>query len=251
MTKISKFDSSAIDHLKHYVYRLMDPRSGHTFYVGKGQKNRVFDHLAGDIERDGDELLPLKLEMIAAIRKAGLEPHVIIHRHGMDNQTALVVEAALIDAFPELSNLVSGQHSTDFGCRSANEIADLYSAPIADLTDVRAVLINIRSSLLKGRSVYDGARYHWVLKSYKANSSGIVVAHDSGFIRGIFQECHWFRDTDDRFKKFWSEGRVPKGRFGFVGKEASDPKLKGLLRQRLDPSIYQRRGAANPIRYSY
>lgn len=30
--------------LKTYVYRLIDPRNGETFYVGKGQGNRVFAH---------------------------------------------------------------------------------------------------------------------------------------------------------------------------------------------------------------
>lgn len=29
---------------KFYVYHLVDPRMFHTFYVGKGCGNRVFDH---------------------------------------------------------------------------------------------------------------------------------------------------------------------------------------------------------------
>ena len=28
-----------------YVYRLIDPRNGQTFYVGKGKGNRVFQHM--------------------------------------------------------------------------------------------------------------------------------------------------------------------------------------------------------------
>ena len=31
--------------LGHYVYRLIDPRDGSTFYVGRGQVNRVFEHI--------------------------------------------------------------------------------------------------------------------------------------------------------------------------------------------------------------
>ena len=31
--------------LGHYVYRLIDPRDGSTFYVGRGQGNRVFEHI--------------------------------------------------------------------------------------------------------------------------------------------------------------------------------------------------------------
>ena len=29
---------------KYYVYRLIDPRTLHTFYIGKGCDNRVFSH---------------------------------------------------------------------------------------------------------------------------------------------------------------------------------------------------------------
>ena len=34
------------EQLKWYVYRLIDPCNGETFYVGKGQDDRVFDHAA-------------------------------------------------------------------------------------------------------------------------------------------------------------------------------------------------------------
>jgi hypothetical protein len=35
------FPPEVIDRLKWYVYRLVDPRNGETFYVGKGKGNRV------------------------------------------------------------------------------------------------------------------------------------------------------------------------------------------------------------------
>ncbi len=42
---ILEFPIEVIAELKHYVYRLIDPRNGETFYVGKGQGNRVFQHI--------------------------------------------------------------------------------------------------------------------------------------------------------------------------------------------------------------
>jgi len=36
-----KFTTEVIDKMKFYVYRLIDPRNGETFYVGKGKGNRV------------------------------------------------------------------------------------------------------------------------------------------------------------------------------------------------------------------
>ncbi len=67
----------------HYVYRLIDPRNGETFYVGKGRGNRVFQHVrASDIEGVEDEdAVSLKMSRIRAILGAGLNVIHVIHRH--------------------------------------------------------------------------------------------------------------------------------------------------------------------------
>lgn len=41
MEELNKFSPEVCDELKYYVYRLVDPRNGQTFYVGKGKNNRV------------------------------------------------------------------------------------------------------------------------------------------------------------------------------------------------------------------
>ena len=38
----------------YYVYRLIDPRNGQTFYVGKGKNDRVFRHAQG-VEHEPDD----------------------------------------------------------------------------------------------------------------------------------------------------------------------------------------------------
>lgn len=45
--KIKEFPPEVCAKLEHYVYRLIDPRNGETFYVGKGQDNRIFAHVEG------------------------------------------------------------------------------------------------------------------------------------------------------------------------------------------------------------
>ncbi len=50
--KIDSFPPEVIKKLHYYVYRLIDPRNGETFYIGKGKDNRVFAHARGDIESD-------------------------------------------------------------------------------------------------------------------------------------------------------------------------------------------------------
>ena len=40
----NQFSDEVSKKLGYYVYRLIDPRNGDTFYVGKGIGNRIFAH---------------------------------------------------------------------------------------------------------------------------------------------------------------------------------------------------------------
>ena len=64
--------------LKTYVYRLIDPRNGETFYVGKGKGNRVFSHIRAEENLEGDDF-DNKLKRIREIRLAGFEVAHVIH----------------------------------------------------------------------------------------------------------------------------------------------------------------------------
>ena len=54
--EIDSFPPEVARRLKTYVYRLIDPRNGETFYVGKGQGNRVFNHIRDEPNLEGDDL---------------------------------------------------------------------------------------------------------------------------------------------------------------------------------------------------
>ncbi len=86
------FDQKSIDHLKFYVYLLIDPDKNEPFYVGKGKDNRVFAHINQEITDDEENL---KYQEINRIGRENVE-HIIV-RHGLSEQNAFAVEASLIE----------------------------------------------------------------------------------------------------------------------------------------------------------
>lgn len=214
--------------IQHYVYRLVDPRNGETFYIGKGQANRLFDHVraADDFPytEDSDELNP-KLDRIRSIRNEGLEVVHIIHRHGMEYEVARQVEAALIDAFPGLTNIQTGHRSNDFGPMHAQQIDAKYTArPLAVQDGDQLLIININNSLAeRDNDVYEAVRYAWPINVENARRCNYVLAAYRGIIKGVFVAEEWQRWTRDFFDDVIDEnGR----KFGFRGHEAP-PEVKG------------------------
>ncbi len=122
---MQSFSPEVAEKLKMYVYRLIDPRNGETFYVGKGTGNRVFAHIRAEIDTDDPNE---KLRRIHEIRATGFDVAHVIHRHGLDDKTAFEVEAALIDAYPGLTNAVNGSGSNEYGAMHAQEIVSKYQA---------------------------------------------------------------------------------------------------------------------------
>jgi hypothetical protein len=229
--------------LKTYVYRLIDPRNGETFYIGKGQGNRVFAHIRAEQGLEGDEL-DNKVKRIREIRLAGFEVAHVIHRHGMDEKTALEVEAALIDAYPGLTNSAGGAGSTDYGAMHAREILRRYSAEPAVFKH-KALLISVNRSAAE-TSLYEATRYAWKISRSKALQAEVILATLQGLIVGAFVLDDWLEATATNFP-----GRIDSpGRLGFVGREAPD-EIKRLYLQKRVPDEFRKRGAANPIKYTW
>ena len=243
MAKAEVFPPDVVPKLKTYVYRLIDPRNGETFYVGKGQGNRVFAHIRDELSQDGDELSD-KLKRIREVRLAGFEVAHVIHRHGMDDATAFEVEAALMDAYPGLSNVAGGTGSSDYGAMHAREIIRRYSAPPADFRH-NAILISVNRSAAE-TSLYEATRYAWKISRKKAMQAEVILATQRGLIVGAFVAEDWLPATAQDFP---GHEDAP-GRWAFIGREAPAELRDQYVGKRV-PDEYRKKGAANPIKYTW
>ena len=240
-----RFPPGVVERLQYYVYRLVDPRNGETFYVGKGKGDRVFQHANGSTKLLEAEMGDPKLERIRQINNSsGLQVQTIIHRHGIEDEgIALLVEAAVMDCYPGLTNRVEGHGTDDYGVAHTQELIALYGAD--ELVAHEPLLaISIAGSINERASVYEAVRFAWVLDVEKAREIPIVLAHVRGLVKGVFRPRNWFEATAENFPEYWDR----PGRWGFEGVEAEKPVRDHYLGKRI-PDAYRLRGAANPVRY--
>lgn len=242
------FPPGVVEQLKWYVYRLIDPRNGETFYVGKGQGDRVFAHANGLVFDDADDVSDPKLRRVKEIQAAGLNVGHIIHRHGIDSsRTAYQIEAALIDAYPGLTNRVRGHGTNDYGSRHVEEIIDEYAGEEFEVKEP-LILISIGSSYYK-ISLYDAVRFAWRVNVHRAQSINLVLANLRGLVVGAFRPTEWLPATAENFSDHpW--GHSDPQRHGFVGQEAEQETLDYYVRKRV-PAKYRRKGIQSPVLYCY
>jgi len=241
MDKENRFSQAVSDELKCYVYRLIDPRSGTTFYVGRGRGNRVFSHAAGDEKPSrSEDAESLKIRMIREIKNDGFQVQHVIHRHGMNEESAKEVEAALIDAYPGLTNIQPGYES-DRGAMHATQVIRLYEAEEAKFVH-NVVLITINRTI-EDRPTIDAVRYAWKIDPIRARKVDYVLAVANGMIVGAHVADEWLPATPENFPGF---PQADPERFGFRGHAAPEDVKAMYIQKRVPPS---RPGAANPIRY--
>lgn len=244
------FPKEVHDKLGWYVYRLIDPRSGNTFYVGKGRGDRVFQHARGElIEEDADpteaELVPLKRAVIQDIQRSGLAVLHLIHRHGIeDEQAAYEIEAALMDAYPGLTNLAGGHRSSLVGCRSVEQIVAAYKADPLVVKEP-LILIFIGRTLDQGRDIYDSVRGVWTMNRARAEQHKLVLAYDGVVVVGAYRPRVWKSASPENFDFIAKDWSSPHPRIGFEGEPAQDV-WADYVGKRVPP---RRKGAALPFRY--
>ena len=237
---MEKFSSGVSEKLDHYVYLLIDPRNGQTFYIGRGQKNRVFAHINEELRIEGEEdEITTKLETIRNIRRAGLKATHVIHRHGLDEDTAREVEAALIDYTPGLTNIAPGSGS-DRGPANAAELERRYARQTI-VPDSRHKLLYIKTgknAIEEKGSLYEAVRRNWKLKVGSAEQADYVIAVVGQVCQGVFKPA------------IWKPAANRDGRWEFEGQEVFG-EVAARYVGKLIPEDKRKPGQANPVQYGF
>ena len=239
------FTPEVIEQLQYYVYRLIDPRTGQTFYVGKGKGNRIYAHINDALksfdgqsyESNDEDESSEKIKQIREIKAAGLEVIHVIQRYGLTEKEAFEVEAAHIDCYPGLTN-IQGGYSSDRGVNSAEVLQRVLSCEeFKDQPDLKYCIIKINDHVLNERgSVYETVRKHWKVNLSRVKKIPYVLACNNGIVVEVYEIEKWYRSDE-----------MPK-RCEFIGKVADDGIRQLFINKRL-PKRYCKKGMASPVLY--
>lgn len=234
------FTPEVCEKLKYYVYRLVDPRNGDTFYIGKGKGNRVFQHVQcalSDHSGEDDDEKSLKYDVIRSIKDDGLEVIHIIQRYGLTEKEALLVESVLIDAYStsKLTNKQSG-HDSSKPIRSITLQKTLSAKEFDDSQmPFPYIVIKIKQSTIeKQNSRYECTRSAWKLDINKVKQYPYVLSVTDGIVKEVYKATEWHS--------------MENGRVGFTGTVAEDEIRKIFIDMKI-PEKYRRKGSANPAQY--
>lgn len=244
------FDEKTIQHLKAYVYILVDPRSEHVFYIGKGNSNRVFNHV--NLAIQNEDASSLKLDTIREIRFAGKTPLHFIVRHGLSDDVAFHIESALIDCArylgERLTNIVAGHNSIENGFMSSDEVIAKYqSAPLEKL-DSGFVIININQTYSRHAgtdAIYHATKGIWKMRN-PTNDIMFVLSEYRGLIVEVFEVDRWYQQERGFGANSKKAGETYLG-WGFDGHVAPQHIRQNYLYKSI--AHKKKRGTANVIMY--
>lgn len=185
---------------------------------------------------------------------AGLDVIHVIHRHGMaDEKTAYEVEAALIDAYPGLTNIMSGAGSNEYGPAHIKELIATYQ-PETVVFQHKVLMISVNRSS-KDVDLYDAVRFSWRVRVERARKAEFILATVRGIVRGVYIADEWLESTRENFPDMpsWDADdefeSTQKSRFGFRGRLAPPDIAKIYLGKKI-PDVLRKKGAMSPVKYS-
>jgi uncharacterized protein len=258
------FDPKTILNLQAYVYMLINPDDKKPFYIGKGNNNRVFDHI--NCALTDLDAISAKYNIIRKIQDNGKSVEHVIVRHGLTDTEAFHIEASLIDILSflgsPLSNKQVGHESIEKGLMTTDEIKRIYNAKRLSKMRKDCIIINInqtfpKKKLINGDSIYD-AIYNatkgiWAMDKHKImNQKGkmlkkYVLSEYKGLIVEVFEVYKWLDQKRGYGIKAKKHGKMRNGTC-FIGKIAGEK----IRNRYINKSIahLKKQGATFPVIYS-
>lgn len=108
-----------------------------------------------------------------------------------------------------------------------------------------AILISVNRSAAE-TSLYEATRYAWKISRKKAMQAEVILATQRGLIVAAFVAEDWLPATAQDFP---GHEDAP-GRLASIGREAPAEMRDQYVGKRV-PDEYRKKGAANPIRYTW
>jgi len=249
MSKSREFSKNIIEELGYYVYIYSDPDTRVPFYIGKGKGNRCFSHLSakGDSE---------KVAKIEEIRKRGKEPVIEILVYGVDEDTALKVEAAAIDliGIDNLTNIQQGHHSGKYGRTDVDDINAMLGAEELKQEDITDDLIMIRINKsyhygMTQQELYDYTRCCWTVNPENAKKAKYALSIYNGIVLEVYRIIEWLPGFTTLHTFDEQEGRrdVSGDRWEFIGNIAEEDVRKKYIHRSVAGLFSP--GAQMPFKY--
>lgn len=244
---IKHFSNNTRNSLGFYVYVYSDPDTHKPFYVGKGNNDRVFDHLDDPKEND-------KINKINFLKENGKEPIIEILAHGLDNDTALKVEAAAIDliGIENLTNIKRGHGSSTYGKIEVSKLEARYSEKKLDFKDITENIMFIRINQLyrndmSDLELYDATRGYWKVNPENAKKMDYALAIYEGMVLEVYEIVAWFPALSTFTSRKNLDAEHLKNRYEFVGRIADE----NIRKQYVDKSVenFYSKGDASPFKY--
>ena len=220
---LRRFPPGVTEKLDHYVYRYEFPKSiegGRVFYVGRGENDRVFAHLA---EAESPQVRGRKVDAIRRVWEAGLNVNVVIVRYGLTLSEAILAEQILIDAYPfaesdpeATTNKVRGEGAKKANLDVDSVVHELAAKPAK--IDFRCFVVFLTKGWALAKPersipVCQDILKHWTCGDWGTNlavgersSVEFAVAVHGGIIRQVY------RIVPGSWKSLAAPGKSAKGR---------------------------------------
>ena len=188
------FPHEIVEKLKYYVYLYFDPDTNDIIYVGKGNGDRVFQHLNEGSENE-------KVRKIKEIQNKGKQPKIEILVHGIEDElTAKKIESATIDliGINKLTNINRGWESGIFGRMSVEEIISQYKQEEVNIDiEDKVIFLRIKNEWyydgIKPQELYDITRGYWRINTKRAEKATYAFCVHDGKVKEVYEIDRWLK----------------------------------------------------------